>query len=126
MRLQTRSSLSLFVVTVLLCAGLATAQFYGGPDDPKRPDAQITAWAGTLVDSDCKAATPSEPCDAFSGTVNFGLVSGTGAYYKLDSKGNQLAKEVMKDYKKTGAVKANATGKVDGDTLIVETLSITE
>lgn len=124
MRLQTHSSLPLFVLTVLLCAGLATAQFQNGPDNSTKPDTQITAWAGTLVDADCKAAKPSEPCDAFDGTANFGLVASTGAYYKLDAKGNQLAKDSLKDYKKTGAIQVNVTGKVDGDTLIVETLSI--
>lgn len=125
MPLQTRKVLPLFVITVLLCAGLVAAQPEIG-FDAKKPDAQITAWAGSLVDADCKAATPSEPCDAFAGTTNFGLVASTGAYYKLDAKGNRLAKDIMTDYKKTGAIRANVTGKVDGDTLLVETLSIAE
>jgi hypothetical protein len=129
MRLQTRSMLPLLLVTVLLCTGLVTAQAQaqaqGGPD-AKKPEAQVTTWAGRLVDADCRAAKPTESCDAFAGTVNFGLVTSTKDYYKLDGKGNDLAKDIMKDYKKTGAIQASVTGKLDGDTLIVETLSIAE
>ena len=123
MRLQIRNMLPFVVVALVLCGGLAAQ--VGGPD-ARTPDLQVTSWAGRLVDSDCLASKPSEPCDAFAGTANFGLVTSTGASYKLDSKGNQLAKDIMKDYKKQGSVQVNVTGKVDGETLIVETLNIPE
>ncbi len=123
MRLHIRNMLPFLLVALALCGGMAAQ--VGGPE-ARTPDLQVTSWTGRLVDADCMAAKPSEPCDAFAGTASFGLVTSTGASYKLDSKGNQLAKDIMKDYKKQGAVQVNVTGKVDGDTLVVETLNIPE
>ncbi|SRR5258706_1040827 len=123
--MRTRSILPLFVVTLLLCACLVTAQAPGGPTEPKAtPEAKGTAWTGKLVDSDCRANSPTAPCDVSVTTSNFGVLTSSEAFYKLDSKGNQMAKDKVKSAKKEGPIQVKVTGKIEGETIAVDTLSI--
>lgn len=119
MQLRMRSMLPILVATLLVCASVPAVQAQGGPEATKG-----TSWAGKLVDSDCRAASPTAPCEASANTANFGLVTSNEAYYKLDSKGSQMAKDKVKATKKQGGIQVTVTGKLDGETIVVETLQI--
>lgn len=117
MQLRTRLCvLPILAVTLFVCTGFVTA--------PTLAASEPTQWNGKLLDADCKAASASEPCVASPRTANFGLLTSDNSFFRLDAKGNQLIKDKLKEVKKQGELQATITGRVEGDTIMVETVQI--
>ena len=107
------------------CVGLAAAE----------------SFSGTLLDASCAAQQQSQQqqqqqsmqsCAPTSSTTSFAL-SVSGKIYNLDSNGNTKAAEAMKNRADrsanpnstaSSAVTASVTGKKEGETITVETISV--
>ncbi len=96
MQLRIRTCVvALVTVSLILCSGVLLAQD-PQPQKERAPEKQAapeqgTSWSGKLLDADCRASKPTDPCDATASTANFGIVTSDNAFYKLDDKGSNVA-----------------------------------
>lgn len=83
--------------------------------------------SGTLVDMNCKGkdlAEHTKQCAMRCAKSGFGLVTADGKFVKFDEAGNTKALDALKASAKEKDLKATVTGKVDGDSIQVESVTL--
>lgn len=86
-------------------------------------------WSGTVVDVACKGkdlAGHTKQCALSCSKSGYGLVTADGRFVKFDESGNAQALEALKASKKDKDLKATVTGSMDGETIKVESIQISE
>lgn len=86
-------------------------------------------WSGTVVDVACKGkdlAGHTKKCALSCSKSGYGLVTADGKFVKFDESGNAQALEALKASKKDKDLKATVTGSMDGETIKVESIQISE
>ncbi len=84
-----------------------------------------------LVDVQCSAKAKADPdshsrqCAMGCAKSGFGIYTSDGKFLKLDSKGNEQAMEALKKTDKKDHLRVNVKGEQSGDTIKVESLSLT-
>jgi len=92
---------------------------------------------GHLVDVACANHNAKKPKPGFTASHSkdclempecaesgYAIVTADNKVIKFDSKGNETAKKLIADSKKSSDFKASATGTLDGDTLKLEALTL--
>ena len=85
------------------------------------------SWSGTLVDVMCKykdLAGHTTKCAIGCAKSGFGLVAADGKFMKFDEAGNAKALAALKATSKEKDLKATVTGKLDEETIQVESVEI--
>jgi len=86
-------------------------------------------WSGTVVDVSCHGkdlASHTKKCAISCSKSGYGLVTADGKFVKFDEAGNAKALEALKTTSKEADLKATVAGSLDGDTIKVESISISE
>jgi hypothetical protein len=99
------------VAAAALFAGLALAE----------------SWSGTVVDVSCAKkdlATHSRQCALGCAKSGFGLVTADGKFHKFNEAGNAKTLEALKASAKNADLKATVNGKMSGETIEVESISL--
>ena len=84
-----------------------------------------------LVDVQCSAKAKADPdshsrdCALGCSKSGFGIYTSDGKFLKLDSKGNEQAMEALKKTDKKDHLRVNVKGEQSGDTIKVESLTLT-
>ena len=84
-------------------------------------------WNGTLVDVMCKDKDPAghtRKCAIGCAKSGYGLVLADGSFVKFDEAGNAKALAALKATSKEKDLKAKVAGKLDGDTVQVESVEL--
>jgi hypothetical protein len=84
-------------------------------------------WTGILVDVMCKdtdLANHTTKCAIKCSKSGYGLVLSDGKFIKFDESGNAKALTVLKATGEEKDLKAKVTGKLDGDTIQVESVHL--
>ena len=118
-------------LSILLGFGLSLTPLRAQSQDPiqKPPEAaQVQApgaFAGDLVDAQCRMNAPNDKCEITASTKVFGLMTSDGKYYRLDGEGNAKVLTALKSSgEKTGAIKVSINGTETEGTLKVERVEI--
>ncbi len=85
------------------------------------------SWNGTLVDVMCKnkdLASHTTKCALGCAKTGFGVVLSDGKFVKLDEAGNAKALAALKATSKDKDLKVKVSGKMDGDTIQVDSLEL--
>jgi hypothetical protein len=85
------------------------------------------SWSGTVVDVSCAKkdlATHTRKCAVSCARGGYGLVTADGKFHKFNEAGNIKALEALKAGTKESDLKATVTGKMDGDLIVVESISL--
>lgn len=91
------------------------------PAEPVQAQAASQSWTGTLLDAQCKTADASKTCAITDSTTSFGIVTSNGHFAKFDDAGNTMVTAKRKDPQGV-PTKVKVSGKLDGDTLSVESI----
>ena len=84
-----------------------------------------------LVDVQCSTKAKADPdshsrqCALGCSKSGFGIYTSDGKFLKLDTKGNEQAMEALKKTDKKDHLRVNVKGQQSGDTIKVESLSLT-
>lgn len=84
-------------------------------------------WSGTVVDVSCKGkdlSSHTKKCALGCAKSGFGIVTADGTFIKFDEAGNAKALAALKATSKDTDLKATVSGKMDGDVIQVESISI--
>ncbi len=84
-------------------------------------------WNGTLVDVMCKGKDLSghtRQCALGCAKSGFAVVLSDGRFLKLDEGGNAKALAALKATEKEKDLKVKVEGKLDGETIQVDTLAL--
>ena len=84
-------------------------------------------WNGTLVDVMCKGkdlAGHTTKCALGCAKSGFAVVLSDGKFLKLDEGGNGKALAALKATEKEKDLKVKVTGKLDGETIQVDSLAL--
>jgi len=84
-------------------------------------------WNGTLVDVMCKGKDLSghtRKCALGCAKSGFAVVLSDGKFLKLDEGGNAKALAALKATEKEKDLKVKVNGKLDGETIQVDTLAL--
>jgi hypothetical protein len=84
-------------------------------------------WNGTLVDVMCKGkdlASHTTKCALGCAKSGFAVVLSDGKFLKLDEGGNGQALAALKATSKEKDLKVKVTGKLEGETIQVDSLSL--
>jgi hypothetical protein len=84
-------------------------------------------WNGTLVDVMCKGkdlAGHTRKCALGCAKSGFAVVLSDGKFLKLDEGGNAKALSALKASEKEKDLKVKVDGKLDGETIQVDTLAL--
>ena len=84
-------------------------------------------WNGTLVDVMCKGkdlASHTRNCALGCAKSGFAVVLSDGRFLKLDEGGNGKALAALKATKKEKDLKVKVDGKLDGETIQVDSLEL--
>ena len=79
------------------------------------------------MDEMCKGKDPAEhpaKCAIACSKSGYGLMTSDGKYLKFDESGNSKALAALKATTKEKDLKATVSGKLDGDTIKVESVSL--
>jgi hypothetical protein len=82
-------------------------------------------WTGTLVDVMCKGkdlAGHTRQCALGCAKSGFAVVLSDGKFIKLDEAGNAKALAALKSSEKEKDLKVKVNGKLDGETIQVDSL----
>ncbi len=93
------------------------------------------AWAegfkgAALVDVNCSTKVKADPdahtraCALQCQKSGFGIITPDGKFLKFDAKGNTQAVQLLSKSAKTDHLRADVTGKVTGETIAVQSLSL--
>jgi hypothetical protein len=85
------------------------------------------SWSGTLVDVSCAKkdlATHTRKCAVSCARGGYGLVTADGKFHKFNEAGNIKALEALKSGTKDADLKATVTGKMSGELIEVESVSL--
>jgi hypothetical protein len=85
------------------------------------------SWNGTLVDVMCKGkdlAGHTTKCALGCAKSGFAVVLSDGKFLKLDEGGNGKALAALKATEKEKDLKVKVTGKLDGETIQVDSLAL--
>ncbi|MGO9272996.1 MAG: hypothetical protein ACLQOO_22635 [Terriglobia bacterium] len=83
-----------------------------------------------LVDVNCSAKVKADPdahtraCALQCQKSGFGILTPDGTFLKLDAQGNQQAVQLLSKSRKADHLRANVKGKVTGDTIEVQSISL--
>ncbi|UWZ84956.1 hypothetical protein [Occallatibacter riparius] len=88
-------------------------------------------WSGVaIVDVQCSAKAKANPdahtrdCALMCAKSGFGIVDQNGNFLKFDAKGNQEATKLLQSSSKKDHLRVNVTGTKSGDTIQVQSLSV--
>ena len=84
-------------------------------------------WSGTLVDVMCKGkdlASHTTQCALACSKSGYGIVTADGKFVKLDEAGNAKTLSTLKTTSKEKDLKVKVNGKLDGDTIAVESIEL--
>jgi hypothetical protein len=88
-------------------------------------------WKGvSIVDVQCSAKAKANAdahtreCALMCIKSGFGIVDQGGNFLKLDAKGNQEAAKLLQNTSKKDHLRVNVTGTKDGDTIHVQSMSM--
>ena len=88
-------------------------------------------WSSvSIVDVQCSAKAKANAdahtrdCALMCAKSGFGIVDQNGNFLKFDAKGNQEATKLLQDSSKKDHLRVNVTGTKDGDTIHVQSLSM--
>jgi hypothetical protein len=85
------------------------------------------SFNGTLVDVMCKGkdlASHTRKCAVGCAKSGFAVVLSDGKFLKLDEGGNAKALAALKSSEKEKDLKVKVTGKLDGETIQVDSLAL--
>jgi hypothetical protein len=85
------------------------------------------SWKGTVVDVSCSKkdlAEHARKCAIGCAKGGYGLATADGKFYKFDEAGNAKALEALKASTKEKDLKATVSGKMAGETITVESISL--
>ena len=83
-----------------------------------------------MVDVQCSARVKGSPdahtkeCAMRCAKGGFGIYTSDGKFLKFDAKGNQEVIDALKKTDKTDHIRVNVKGELSGDTIKVESLSL--
>ena len=89
--------------------------------------AMAESWNGTLVDVMCKGkdlSNHTRQCALGCAKSGFAVVLSDGKFLKLDEGGNAKALAALKASDKEKDLKVKVSGKLDGETIAVDSLSL--
>ena len=84
-------------------------------------------WNGTLVDVMCKGkdlASHTKKCALGCAKSGYAVVLSDGKFLKLDEGGNGKALAALKATEKEKDLKVKVTGKLEGETIQVDSLAL--
>ena len=84
-------------------------------------------WTGTVVDVNCHTkdvANHPKACAIKCSKSGYGIVTADGKFVKFDETGNTKALDALKASSKDKDLQATVTGKMEGDVLKVDSVSI--
>ncbi len=89
--------------------------------------AYAETWTGTLVDVMCKGkdlAGHTTKCAISCAKSGYGIVLSDGKFVKFDEAGNAKTLSTLKATDKEKDLKVKVNGKMDGDTVAVESIDL--
>ena len=89
--------------------------------------AYAETWTGTLVDVMCKGkdlAGHTTKCAISCSKSGYGIVLSDGKFVKFDEAGNAKTLSTLKATDKEKDLKVKVNGKMDGDTVAVESIDL--
>jgi hypothetical protein len=88
-------------------------------------------WSGvSIVDVQCSAKAKANAdahtrdCALMCAKSGFGIVDKSGNFLKFDSKGNEEASKLLQNSSKKDHLRVNVTGSKEGDTIHVQSVSM--
>jgi hypothetical protein len=92
-------------------------------------------WTGKLIDASCHDRSQQTPadskqnsdlasCAATASTTSFAIQTSDGKVYKLDASGNAKASTALKGNPDNKNATATVSGKMDGQTVKVDSISV--
>lgn len=117
-----RNAIGIAILAAIVLTASAAPAADGDSPQWKTPSEDV--WIGKLVDADCKSRDPEPPCPVGAATKAFGMSVGGGYLLSFDERGNELARELIRETGAAGNVPARAVGEREGRTLKVRDLRL--
>jgi hypothetical protein len=99
-----------YLPLVVLIAVMMPLAVIGSSAPSQATEGWSQEWTGTLVDAECKTATPAQACAVNDHTKSFGVVTSDNKFFRFDPASSSKIHAALKLHGKSGNVQVTARG----------------